>query len=122
MNPGNGDKGWTLIETIVLVAIILILTVVFFPKIRGTYLEKETEACAKVFEMNKGIDSDIERLISIIEMPEPQEKRKSMEQFRASESGIVFYEEFCPALAACEDSLEIKWKYSIPLTLLCQEE
>lgn len=122
MNTEKGNSGWTLIETIVLVSIILILAIVFFPKIKGTYLVQETEACTKAFEIHEKITSDIQRLITIVEMPEPQEKSKSMEAFRASESGKVFYGEFCPLLMGCEESLEIKWKYSIPLTLLCQED
>jgi hypothetical protein len=113
-------NGWTFIETLLVLATVGILASIFLPKL-STYW-KSKKACNKAIKMHEEIAPAIRRLAEIHAMPQGNYREYELKEFRISEGGSVFFEEFCPAFAKCSKPTEIQKDYSVSLTLLCFEK
>ena len=118
MPEENRKPGFTLIETMILIAILAILALIFVPQAREIYWKKAGD-CENVLDIHETIAPDIDNFVKIFELPEGDERTRKLEEFKASESGRVFFDEFCPALLACKETLEIEKDYPVPLKSLC---
>ena len=94
MPEGKGKNGFTMIEVLILIAIFVILGAIFAPQLIRIYWKKAGN-CENALEIHKKIATDIHDFIKILELPEDNEKRRKLEEFKTSESGKVFFDEFC---------------------------
>ena len=81
MIKGKGENGFTLIEVMILAAILAIIALIVVPQLKNTYWKKAGN-CEKALEIHKKIATDIENLINLFEMQEGEERKKNWKNSR----------------------------------------